>query len=59
LEKKEIMKKLKKGKGGEVMLVIHCEKENVTMVKDILFDHNTLGLSEVNFNNASEKPIEM
>ncbi|KGX90136.1 hypothetical protein [Pontibacillus marinus] len=59
IEKKEIMKKLKKGSGGEVMIVIQCEKENIKMVKDILFDHNTLGLSEVNINSTGDKQIDV
>jgi TM2 domain-containing membrane protein YozV len=40
-------KRLKKGlrrEGAEVMVVIHCAKEQISNVKKILFDHDTLGL---------------
>lgn len=52
IERKKLVKKLKKGKGGEVMLIVKCNKERAKMVKDILFDHFTLGVSEVDFNHT-------
>lgn len=44
LRKRQFKMKKKAGEGGEVMLVIHCAKEQITLVKEILFDHYTLGL---------------
>ncbi|MDG5786138.1 hypothetical protein QA612_01450 [Evansella sp. AB-P1] len=44
VRKKEMKRKKKRGEGGEVMLVVHCKEEQVTLVKEILFDHFTLGL---------------
>ena len=56
IEKKKLIKKIKTGKGGEVMLIIHSNKEKVQMIKDILFEHFTLGVSVVDFN--ATKPEE-
>jgi len=39
--------KKKRGKGGEVMIVIHCKKDQVTLIKEILFDHFTHGLQVI------------
>ncbi|MFA9559748.1 hypothetical protein ACERII_20775 [Evansella sp. AB-rgal1] len=47
IRKKQFKLEKKKGKGGEVMLIIHCAKERVTLVKEILFDHYTLGLQVI------------
>ena len=47
IRKKQFKFKKKKGEGGEVVLVIHCKEETVTLVKEILFDHFTLGLQVV------------
>ncbi|MBB5172387.1 hypothetical protein [Texcoconibacillus texcoconensis] len=47
MRKKQYKMKKKKGEGGEVMLVVHCDKQLVTLVKEILFDHYTLGLQVV------------
>ncbi|MFC7063500.1 hypothetical protein [Halobacillus seohaensis] len=46
IERKEVIKKIKRGEGGEVVLMINCTEENAKMVKDILFNHFTLGVSE-------------
>ncbi|WP_216827394.1 hypothetical protein [Alkalihalobacterium elongatum] len=47
IRKKQFKAKKKKGEGGEVVLVIHCNKDHVTLVKEILFDHFTLGLQVI------------
>ncbi|MDQ0253944.1 TM2 domain-containing membrane protein YozV [Evansella vedderi] len=47
LRKKEYRMKRKMGEGGEVMMVIHCQKNQVTFVKEILFEHFTLGLQVI------------
>ncbi|MBU9712861.1 hypothetical protein [Evansella tamaricis] len=47
VRKKAFKWKRKKGEGGEVMLMIHCKKDQITLVKEILFDHFTLGLQVI------------
>lgn len=47
VRRKQIKMKKKKGEGGEVILFIHCPKDKVTLVKEILFDHFTLGLQVI------------
>lgn len=36
-----------KGEGGEVVVVIHCKEDRIPLVKEILFDHFTLGLKVI------------
>ncbi|QRG70708.1 hypothetical protein [Brevibacillus choshinensis] len=38
-------RELKKGKTGEVILIVTCEENNVSVVEDILWDHQALGLA--------------
>lgn len=45
LHKGRIIFKLRSGTGGEVLLSISCKKDDVEHIKNILFDHFTLGLS--------------
>ncbi|MCD8500573.1 MAG: hypothetical protein LRY71_01425 [Bacillaceae bacterium] len=44
LRKKEFVKRRHRVGAGEVMLIIHCTKEKLNKVKEILFDHYTVGL---------------
>jgi hypothetical protein len=47
IQRRKISDNRKKGKGGEVTIIIHCDKNQVQMVKDILFGHFTMGLSVI------------
>lgn len=44
LHKREYNMRKKKKNSGEVMLIIHCSKEQLNQVKQILFDHYSVGL---------------
>ncbi|MCL7748364.1 hypothetical protein [Halalkalibacter alkaliphilus] len=54
IKKQKIKRKHKKGNGGEIMVIIHCSQEKVQMVKNILFDHFTLGVSVVDMNSEKK-----
>ncbi|WP_078427206.1 hypothetical protein [Alkalihalobacterium alkalinitrilicum] len=53
LHRKKRQDRKKRGEGGEVMMVIHCQKEQVSKVKEILFEHFTLGLHVIDEENKS------
>ncbi|GMK47020.1 hypothetical protein PghCCS26_41490 [Paenibacillus glycanilyticus] len=36
---------LRKGKKGDIILIVTCEANQVSVVEDILWDHNALGLA--------------
>lgn len=43
------LEKRKIGKGEKTTLIVQCSFENVQIVRSILFDHSTLGVSVVDF----------
>lgn len=47
LRKKEFIRKRMQSGGSEVMLIIHCTKEQLKVVKEILFEHYTVALQVV------------
>ena len=50
VQRKKVMKEHRRGKGAEVVMIIHCPKEQVQKVKEILFAHFALGLSVIDPN---------
>ncbi|MEB1808887.1 MAG: hypothetical protein LPK26_16635 [Bacillaceae bacterium] len=47
IRKKQYKTRKRKGEGGEVVVMIHCQEDRIPLVKEILFDHYTLGLKVV------------
>ncbi|CAM4005926.1 hypothetical protein COLU111180_19095 [Cohnella lubricantis] len=46
IERHRLQTEIKKGKKGEVILIVTCEEEQSSLVEDILWDHQALGLAK-------------
>ena len=45
IKRKKNQLQIKKGKKGEVILIVTCEDNQVSVVEDILWDHKALGMA--------------